>query len=240
MTNTKIKLISTIPWIALAMVWIVISVYSCSADADGIDIGLGVGLFDEVPENRYVQREFENEYNRTTPTLKIGYHFDIDKWAIHAGLQYLGEMDSTAQAVSSDAVYSMYGSQAGEHWPMSTYMVNNKTYGLYALVTRNFGNLYLGGGAMYQYSRQRLQVKDWHYALDSEHIVPSKTSRDLDYKTTSKSIKPVIVIGYDFTKNLSLEYGLTRIGKANESQEPDDFVDINKGKYQSVILVYKF
>lgn len=235
-----IQFLSTLPWILLAAFWTTLSVYSCSAKADGIELGIGAGLFDEVPENRYVQREFDNEYNRTTPTLKIGYQWNMDSWSIHTGLQYLGEMESTAQAVSSDAVYSMYGGQAGDHWPMSTYMVNNKTYGMYALVTRNFGNLYLGGGAMYQYSKQRLQVKDWHYALDAEHLVPSDTSRDLDYTTTSKSIKPVIVVGYDFTDNLGIEYSLTRVGKANESQEPDDFVDINKGKYQSLTLMYTF
>ena len=236
-TEKTIKIASLIPWIAVIALWIFIV---AASKADGIEVGIGSGIFAEVPDNRYVQRAFENEYNRITPTVKIGYQWNIDSWAIHTGLQYLGEMESTAQAVSSDAVYNRYGSQSGEHWPMSTYMVNNQTWGLYALVTKNVGKLYFGGGAMYQYSKQRLQVKDWHYALDDAHMIPSKESLSLDYTTTSKSIKPVVLIGYEINDNLGIEYELTQVGKANESQEPDDFVDINKGYYQSLTFMYKF
>jgi len=76
MKNTHIKIIATMPWIALAMFWITISVYSCSADADEIQITIG---------SRHLNKNPSKWYNETNPGL-IYSHNISDSWSAIGGV----------------------------------------------------------------------------------------------------------------------------------------------------------
>ena len=154
-------------------------------------------------------------------------------------------MESTADAVSSDRIYSEYGAGSTDRWPTSVYEISNKTQAIYARVDKSFGKVYVGAGAMYQVSNQTLEVHNWHCATrggscveDYTNAIPSEYGKDLRYETKHTSIKPFYVIGYEVNDTFSVEYGVTKIGK--RGGDFPDFVDMNKGSYHWLMVNVKW
>ena len=70
-----IKFISTLPWILLAAFWMTLSVYSCSAKADSLQITIG---------SKHWNKDQSKTYQEVNPGLFYGR--DINKnWSLIAG-----------------------------------------------------------------------------------------------------------------------------------------------------------
>ena len=87
-----IKFLSTLPWILLSAFWITVSVYSCSAKADSLQITIGSKHFNKDPNKTYQEVNpgifYERVINNNWSLVVGSYRNTLNSGTVAIGAEY--------------------------------------------------------------------------------------------------------------------------------------------------------
>ena len=87
-----IKFLSTLPWILIAALWMTISVYSCSAKADSLQITIGSKHFNKDPNKTYQEVNpgvfYERGINKNWSLIAGAYRNTLNAGTVAIGAEY--------------------------------------------------------------------------------------------------------------------------------------------------------